>query len=59
MSGYARWQDIRDQQVARAGGEEGVEAGKQELLAQVQCHRLAEIRRTRGLTQAEVLCLPE
>jgi DNA-binding XRE family transcriptional regulator len=54
MSGYVRWRDIRDQQVARAGGEESVEAGKQELLAKVQGHRLAEIRRSRGLTQAQV-----
>jgi DNA-binding XRE family transcriptional regulator len=54
MSGYVRWRDIRDQQVARAGGEPSVEAGKQELLAQVQGRRLAEIRRARGLTQAEV-----
>ena len=45
MSGYVRWRDIRDEEVARAGGEERVAAGKQELLAQVQGHRLAEIRR--------------
>ena len=54
MGEYVRWRDIRDRHVARAGGEESVEAGKQELLAQVQGHRLAEIRRSRGLTQAEV-----
>jgi len=54
MSDYVRWRDIRDQHVARAGGEDSVEAGKQELFAQVQGHRLAEIRRSRGLTQAEV-----
>ncbi|SRR6266487_521875 len=54
MSGYVRWQDIRDRHVARAGGEDSVEVGKQELLARVQGRRLAEIRRTRGLTQAEV-----
>jgi hypothetical protein len=34
MSDYVRWQDIRDRHVARAGGEESVEAGKQELLAE-------------------------
>ncbi|TDO45493.1 helix-turn-helix protein [Kribbella sp. VKM Ac-2571] len=54
MTDYVRWRDIRDQEVARAGGEESVAAGKQELLAKVQGHRLAEIRRGRGLTQAQV-----
>jgi DNA-binding XRE family transcriptional regulator len=54
MSSYVRWRDIREQAVARAGGEESVAAGKQQLLAEVQGHRLAEIRRARGLTQAQV-----
>ncbi|MET7803734.1 helix-turn-helix domain-containing protein [Micromonospora chersina] len=54
MSGYSRWQDIRAEHVARAGGEEVVEAGKQELLAEVIGHRLAEVRRARGLTQQQV-----
>lgn len=54
MSGSVSWRDIRDQEVERAGGEESVAAGKQELLAEVQGHRLAEIRRARGLTQAQV-----
>lgn len=54
MSGYARWRDIREEAVARAGGEERVETGKQAILAEVQGHRLAEIRRARGLTQAQV-----
>ena len=54
MSGYVRWNDIRADQVARAGGEEAVQAGKEELLAEVIGHRLAEIRRARGLTQQQV-----
>lgn len=54
MSGYSRWKDIRAEHVARAGGEEAVEAGKQELLAKVIGHRLAEVRRSRGLTQQQV-----
>ncbi|GAA0731538.1 helix-turn-helix transcriptional regulator [Dactylosporangium roseum] len=54
MSGYVRWKDIRAEHVERAGGEEAFEAGKQELLAQVVGHRLAEVRRTRGFTQQEV-----
>jgi hypothetical protein len=33
MSGYVRWEDIRAEYVQRAGGDEAVEAGKQELLA--------------------------
>ena len=54
MSGYARWQDIRAEYVERAGGENAVEAGKQELLSVVLGHRLAEVRRARGLTQQQV-----
>ncbi|GHJ56609.1 transcriptional regulator [Nonomuraea sp. TT08I-71] len=54
VSDYSRWQDIRAEHVARAGGEEVVEAGKQELLAEVIGHRLAEVRRARGLTQQQV-----
>lgn len=54
MSSYVRWTDIRAEHVQRAGGEEAVEAGKQELLAEVLGQRLAEVRRARGLTQQEV-----
>ncbi|OIV38752.1 transcriptional regulator [Mangrovactinospora gilvigrisea] len=54
MSGYTRWSDIRAEHVERAGGEEVVAAGTAELLAEVVGHRLAEIRRSRGLTQEQV-----
>ncbi len=54
MSGYSRWKDIRPEYVELAGGEEAFEAGKQELLAMVLGHRLAEVRRARGLTQQQV-----
>jgi DNA-binding XRE family transcriptional regulator len=54
MSGYVRWSDIRAGLVERAGGEDAVEDGKQELLAEVIGHRLAEVRRARGLTQQQV-----
>ena len=54
MSGYTRWQDIRAEHVARAGGEEAVQAGKEELLAEVTGRRLAELRRARGLTQQQI-----
>jgi DNA-binding XRE family transcriptional regulator len=54
MSGHVRWSDIRAEHVARVGGAETVEVGKQELLAVVIGHRLAEVRRARGLTQQQV-----
>ncbi|MGC9667525.1 helix-turn-helix domain-containing protein [Planosporangium sp. 12N6] len=54
MSSYVRWNDIRADHVERAGGEQAVEAGKQDLLASVVGHRLAEVRRIRGLTQQQV-----
>jgi DNA-binding XRE family transcriptional regulator len=54
MSGHVRWSDIRAEHVERAGGEEAVAAGKEELLAEVIGHRLAELRKARGLTQQQV-----
>jgi DNA-binding XRE family transcriptional regulator len=54
MNGYSRWQDIRAEYVERAGGEQAVAEGKQELLAEVLGRRLAEVRRARGLTQQQV-----
>ncbi len=37
-----------------SGGEAAVDAGKRQMLAEVVGHRLAEIRRARGLTQRQV-----
>ena len=54
MDGFVAWDDIRAEHVERAGGEAAVEAGKQELLAEVLGHRLAEVRRARGMTQQQV-----
>ena len=54
MSSYTRWSDIRADHIERAGGEQAVEAGKQELLATVVGRRLAEVRRARNLTQQQV-----
>jgi DNA-binding XRE family transcriptional regulator len=54
MDSFVAWRDIRVGHVHRAGGEAAVEAGKQELLAEVLGHRLAEVRRSRGLTQQQV-----
>jgi DNA-binding XRE family transcriptional regulator len=49
-----RWSDVRAEHVERAGGEAVVQAGKQELLALVVGRRLAELRRARGFTQAQI-----
>lgn len=54
MGGYVKWSDVRAEFVALAGGEEAVAEGKAKLLAEVVGHRLAEIRRARGLTQQQV-----
>jgi len=54
MNSYTRWSEIRGEHVERAGGEETAAAGRQELMAQVIGRRLAELRRSRGLTQAMV-----
>lgn len=54
MSSYVRWSDIRADQVKRAGGEGAVEEGKRQLHAVVVGHRLAEVRRSRGLTQQQI-----
>lgn len=44
MNGYARWQDIRKEHVERAGGEEAVRTGKEEMLAAATGRRPAELR---------------
>ncbi|MEU8004895.1 helix-turn-helix transcriptional regulator [Catellatospora sp. NPDC049111] len=54
MTEYSRWSEVRAEHVERAGGEEAIQAGKQELLNEVLGHRLAELRRARGLTQQQV-----
>ncbi len=54
MNSYVRSSDIRAEHAERAGGEAAVRASKQELLAEVVGHRLAEVRRARGLTQQQV-----
>ena len=41
MSSHVAWSDIRAEHVARAGGEDAVEAGKREMLAEVIGHRLS------------------
>ena len=54
MSSHVAWNNIRAEHVERAGGEEAVAAGKNQLLAEVTGHRLADLRRTRGMTQQQV-----
>jgi DNA-binding XRE family transcriptional regulator len=54
VKGHTRWADVRARYVEEAGGEEAIEAGKRELLATILGHRLAEVRRPRGLTQQQV-----
>ncbi len=54
MSSHVALSDIRAEHVERAGGEAAVEAGKRQMLAEVIGHRLAEVRRSRGLTQQQV-----
>ena len=54
MTDHVRWRDIRADQVARAGGEDAVQSAKEELLAEMIGHRLAEVRKARGLTQQQV-----
>jgi len=49
-----RWRDIRADHVEHAGGEPAVQAAKDELLAEMIGHRLAEVRKARGLTQQQV-----
>jgi DNA-binding XRE family transcriptional regulator len=50
---FTKWSQIRDEQIERIGLEE-FEAGKEQMLAEARGWRLAEIRRRRGLTQAQV-----
>jgi DNA-binding XRE family transcriptional regulator len=50
---FTKWSQIRDEQIERIGREE-FEAGKEQMLAEARGWRLADIRRRRGLTQAQV-----
>ena len=54
MNSFVAWNEIRTEHVERAGGEAAMEAGKREMLAEVIGHRLAEVRRARGMTQQQV-----
>jgi predicted XRE-type DNA-binding protein len=53
VEGVKRWADIKHKHIARVGAEKVAE-GRDRVLAQARGHRLAETRRRRGLTQAQV-----
>ncbi|HEV8561006.1 MAG TPA: helix-turn-helix transcriptional regulator [Actinophytocola sp.] len=52
MTGYTKWD--RDAYVERVGGVEQAERRRKSLLASQSGHRLAEERKQRGLTQAQL-----
>ena len=54
MTNFPKWQDVRGDIVAGAGGEETVTQARHRNQAYIDGHRLAERRKALGLTQAEV-----
>ncbi|GGL34759.1 helix-turn-helix domain-containing protein [Planomonospora parontospora] len=56
MSNYRRWRESGhlEQAIETAGGPERFETEVQQLRAQAQGWRLSEMRKRRGLTQAQV-----
>jgi DNA-binding XRE family transcriptional regulator len=54
MSEHVRWSEVRSELVDGVGGEGAVQEVRQELVAQVVGHRLAQLRRSRGFTQQEI-----
>ncbi|HEY3877558.1 MAG TPA: helix-turn-helix transcriptional regulator [Trebonia sp.] len=54
MTNFPRWQDVRDGIVAGVGGEEVLAEARHRNQAYIDGHRLAERRKTLGLTQADV-----
>ncbi|WIN00964.1 helix-turn-helix transcriptional regulator [Actinoplanes oblitus] len=54
MPGYHKWSDIRAEFVEKAGGEEAIAEARRQSQAYVNGYRLAERRKSIGLTQAEV-----
>jgi DNA-binding XRE family transcriptional regulator len=51
---FPKWQDVRADIVAGADGEEAVTDARHRNQAYIDGHRLAERRKSLGLTQAEV-----
>jgi len=54
MTNFPSWQDVRDDVVAGAGGEEAVAAARHRNQAYIDAQCLAERRKALGLTQTEV-----
>jgi len=54
MSSFPKWQDVRADVVASAGGEEAIAEARHRNQAYIDGHRLAERRKALDLTQAEV-----
>lgn len=54
MSTFHKWSDIRPGIVESLGGEEALEDARQQTQAYVDGYRLAERRRSLGMTQTDV-----
>ena len=54
MTNFPKWQDVRDDIVAGAGGDVAVAEAPHRNQAYIDGHRLAERRKVFGLPQAEV-----
>jgi hypothetical protein len=51
MTNFPKWTDVRADVVAGAGGEEGVAKARKRNQAYIDGHRLADVRKTQGLSQ--------
>ncbi|MBB0244261.1 helix-turn-helix domain-containing protein [Streptomyces alkaliphilus] len=54
MKKFPKWSDVRAEVVAGAGGEEAVAEARKRNQAYIDGHRLAERRKSLGLTQSDV-----
>jgi predicted transcriptional regulator len=54
MTNFPKWSDVRADVVAGAGGEEVVAEARQRNQAYIDGHRLADRRKTLGLSQTDV-----
>ncbi|NJQ13547.1 helix-turn-helix domain-containing protein [Streptomyces bohaiensis] len=54
MKKFPKWSDVRADVVAAAGGEEAVAEARKRNQAYIGGHRLAERRKSLGLTQSDV-----
>lgn len=54
MNNYPKWADVRDDLVARAGGEDQVTKARKRNQTAIDGHRLAERRKALDLTQPDI-----